>query len=284
MLNIKIFANNSIKCYTNGMEKTKKNYNKTKYHWVAIITILVMVALLGATWVLMAFVFPRTFADITYKLNMTSYTRTLYMRDYKKSNDINSLYMATNLSIKLKDYGTIVEYYPQLNEHKDYVGLITTVDEDNFNLKIDNLTKSTLLNEDEYLKNNYVLALVKTSRWQEALEYAKTDFDGVAPTVNSTGNYLFGYIIKYMTLSDAQSFEGDILGAMNAYFDDLHNIIINDFDLNKEVQLIAVCNKMIKVGGNIITLNNALELSELNANINTKLSDAESTLQTLIGD
>ncbi len=265
------------------MRMEKKNYNKPRLAVWIVISIAVMLAIMGIVWIIMAFAFPRNFADFTYKLNMTSYTRTLYMRDYNKSNNVNSIYMATNLSIKLEDYDQVIGCYDKLRSHKDYAGLIKQVDADNAKLQVSALTKSTLLNEDEYLKNNYVLALIKVNKWQEALQYANADFATTEPTATNTGNYLYGNIIKYMPLAGATAFEGSTLDSINAYYTKLDDLITNHFDINHEVEMIALCNKIIRVGNNLKVLNTALEIDASDA-VEVTMSKANSALATLLGE
>ncbi len=270
--------------YTTCMGKTNKNYNKSHTGLIVTLTVVVLIVLMVGAWLTMAFAFPRTLANFTYSLNMTKYTRTLYLRDYKKSNDINSVYMATNLSIKLKDYLGIEENYTELSTHKDYVALVNQVNEDNLKLDVDSLTLSTLLNEDEYLKNNYVLALVNLNKWQVAFEYAVDDFAGVVPTAEGTGNYLFGHIVSYMPLGGASAFEGQVLADINAYFDSMYTILTTEFDVTKEPQMFALCNKMMKVGNNLLSINKALGQDTLNASISAKLAEVKSALSSLLGD
>lgn len=266
------------------MEKTKKNYNKSHTGLIVTITIIVLIVLMVGTWLTMAYAFPRTLANFTYSLNMTKYTRTLYLRDYDKSKDVNSIYMATNLSIKLKDYASIEDSYVELSNHKDYEALVNQVNEDNSKLDIDSLTLSTLLNEDEYLKNNYVLALVNLNKWQVAFEYACNDFEGVVPTADSTGNYLFGNIVSYMPLGGADAFEGQVLADINAYFDNMYNILTTEFDVSKEPQMFALCNKMMKVGNNLVSINKALGKESLNDAVQSRLAEVNSALSSLLGD
>ena len=260
-----------------------KNYGKSKAGIYILITTCVMIAILGIVWLVMAFASPYNLAQFTYKLGLNKYSHTLYMRDYRKSGDINSLYMATNLSIKLTSYGSVVGEYELLQSHAKYDALISKVNENNRKLNIDSLTKSTLLSEDEYLKNQYVLALTKTNNWNKAKDLAIECLqDSATLSMSSQGTYLFGNLVKYMG-DNVSTLVGQPLDLMNDYLAQLDALFDAHFDVNNEVESYALCNRIIKVGLNIISVNNATGDTSGNASVQTKINKASSGLSTLMG-
>ena len=264
------------------MEKAK-NYSKPKYYLYILITVGVLVLIMGLIWLIMAFANPVSVGKFAYKMGWNSYAHTLYMRDYKKSNSINSLYTANNISIKLGNSSDVISEFEMLSNHANYAQLIANINESNLNLNIDNFTKSSLINEDEYLKNHYVLALVRSNRLSDALEYASDDFAGVTPSANKLGNYLFGNIIDSLNSTQLADFDSVIFEDIKAYFNHLEDIL-NNFDVDNEVNMFALCSKMMKVGENIIKIDTAKGDSTDITHTQNALSKANDAMQTLLGE
>ena len=260
-----------------------KNYSKPKTWLVILITTLCVIAVIGITWLIMAFASPYTLGNMAYKAGFDRYAHTLYMRDYKKSGNVNSLYKSLNLSIKLNSFGNIIVEYEDFESKSNYSEMIEKINNDNMNLNLDNLTKSTLVSEDEYLKNCYVFALIGTGKWEDAMQIAFDNLDGCTPTLDNLGNYLYGNLVKNMGDKSAQ-FSGTTHDLIANYLTNLETVLDNNFDVNKEVKCYALCNKIIKVGANLISINNALDLSSENASVQTIINKATSALSTLMGD
>ncbi|MBP5651734.1 MAG: hypothetical protein J6X00_03620 [Clostridia bacterium] len=264
------------------MEKAK-NYSKPKYYLYILITVGVLVLLMGLIWLIMAFANPVSVGKFAYKMGWNGYAHTLYMRDYKKSNSINSLYTANNISIKLGNSSDVISEFEILSTHANYTQLIANINENNLNLHIDNFTKSSLINEDEYLKNHYVLALVRVNRLSDAFEYASDDFAGVTPSANKLGNYLFGNIVDNLNSNQLENFNAVIFEDIKAYFNHLEDIL-NNFDIDNEVNMFALCSKMMKVGENIIKIDTAKGDSADITHTQNALRKANDAMQTLLGE
>ena len=277
--------------YTFNMEKTeKKNYNKKNGVLPVIITLLIVFVVLASIWLVMAFVFPKTWGNLMYSIGFDTYAEKLYVRDYNKNGDINSLYTSLNIAIKLEDDEKIEELFEELHNNKEYDNFIAFIDGENAKLKEEPLIKASLLNEDNYLKNKYVKALINLNKVDEAFEFAVKDGMNLVPEYNNIGNFLFGNFItsKGVLLKDNFNtvLEGKSTKLLDEFYTCFNNLVA---EFKSEYNKVDVCyivslgNRAQLVGK---TLNSVLvalgfdedvtiseTLVEINENLSTKLMD-----------
>ena len=271
-------------------KEVKKNYDKKSGFWPVFITLLIVGVLVGSAWCLMAFVFPKTFADFTYSIGLESYAQKLYVRDWEKSEDINSLYSALNISIKTENNEKTIELYEEFYADDEYADFVAFIDSENLKLDETHLIKASLLNEDNYLKNKYVSALIAENKIQKAFEFALQDNFNITPTCVNLGNFLFGNFVTREGVLLKDNFDVVLDGRSTSLLDDFYtyfNTLVAEFEKdynNVETFYIISAGNRLQLVGN--TINAILEdlgqekdnqivekLSEINENLSTKLMD-----------
>lgn len=239
----------------------EKNLNKSKLPIVIVCIILSVVILFGGMWALFAFAFPSKLADFAYNINLNGYALKLYERDYNKNKDINSLYMALNIEIKRENSEGIVEKYEEFKQLSYYNDFVKNVDAENLKIEEKPIVKASLLNEDNYLKNRYIKALVKLNKGEKAFSFAKNDLLNLNPTFDNLGNYLFGAFCG----DNATQYVDDFNASVGAYEDNPLILAIEDY-LDKLDTLFdgyltfdktysyAIGNRIMEVGGDLLNL------------------------------
>lgn len=241
----------------------KKNYNRGKV-WIAIVCIVLAVVLLcGGTWLVFAFAYPNKLAEFTYNRGWDSYALKLYDRDYKKSNDINSLYMSLNINIKHDKYSGVVAKFETFYAGSQYKDFVKTVDEENMKSNLKPAVKATLINEDNYLKNKYIKALISTQENDKAFRFAMKETINTTPTIDNMGNYLYGEFCKTgvidafadnfnATLSSVE--DKPIVTVLEEYFDALNTEFLNNFQVADQAYVWASGNRILAVGADLLNL------------------------------
>ena len=139
-----------------------KQLEKKKYHknYVPIVVTCIFLAFIMAVvsaWTMMHHFAPGKLGGVAYRLNWDTYALRLYEKDYHDNEDINSLYMALNISIKLNKDEKVVNLYETFENNEAYAKYIEFVDAQNLKQNMNPMIKSTMLDEDNYLKNQYKL-------------------------------------------------------------------------------------------------------------------------------
>lgn len=237
-----------------------------------LITFCGLLTLTIIFFVLLSCFSPISMAKICGDLGFNKLETSFYVKDYEKNNNINSLYKVVINSYNLKDYNNVEKYYEKLETHEKYSEFIDYINENNLKIEATNLTKSALLNEDNYLKNRYVLSLIKNDKLEKAFDYAYQNFVNYKNyTYKNSGNYLFYNLVELKNDDVSLKF-------LNNYdFDDtLFNTLIDYCDLSiKEFEkgfenfieedsvfLLALNTRIKQVYSNIHTLSIELSLDE----------------------
>lgn len=236
--------------------------------WTLLVLFLITVAL----WLTMFFLFPRTLGDFCYSLGIDNMSANLYYKEYEKSGEVASLYKALNIEIKCKDNEKIIKYYVEFTEHDNYTDFMSSYKSYNEKLNVGILEKSSLLNEENYLANQYIIALINSGKIDEAFSIALDYFkDYKSFTLKNQGIYVFN---RFLTSQDFDrcpaGYTDTIINSMQDYFDDccqLFNYNINSSDNLEKAYLLALGNRIIEVGQNINQLYVDSDLKEeLNSN------------------
>lgn len=247
------------------------NYKKTILSTIGLtLSVLLAISLIFVS--LMYFVFTKSFADFCYSLGNKNMASNLYYKVYEKNDDIYYCYKALNIKIVLGKDKDVVKYYKEFASDNEYVDFMEYLNENNENANVGILEKSVLLNEDNYLKRNFISSLIKTGRYSEGFDYALEYFSDYASfDFYNQGVYAFNYFIldgkKFNVVYDEYSVY--LIDAVQSYFD--NSCLI--FEENKycdrasdKAYLISLGNRIIQVGEDLNKLyeDNNLALIEKN--------------------
>ena len=253
-----------------------------------LIIVGVFITLAVGIFLLCAFVFPYKLARDMYDLGFNTYAVKLYDRAYEKDkSNIDALYMALNISIKLEDNLKIEEYYEEFSSNENYYTFIEAIDKSNYKKDTGVLIKSTLLSEDNYLKNRYINALINLGKIEEAVHNTTNSLIN-DPTVTNIGNYYYANFMKdTLKKENLQFFIDDaILDLMEEYLLKLNTDFKDTFALDKLPERVCAGNRIITVGYNILYLNarfDNLLLGEDKVNEITSIIDnTKSAINTLL--
>ncbi len=257
---------------------------------LALILIICFSFLFIATgiFLLYAFVFPYKLAHDMYDLGFNTYAVKLYDRAYTKDKtNVDALYMALNISIKLDDSADVEKYFEEFSSNPNYFTYVEAIDETNYVKETTVLVKSTLLSEDNYLKNRYVDALIKQEKWDEAIKFSNNSIIA-NPSVDNTGNYYYANFMKDTISSDNLEFfvDNNIVDDMHKYILSLHADFKDTFKLDKLPERVSAGNRVITVSYNLLYLNtrfeNQLLTEEEVSDISAIIDTTKSAINVLI--
>ena len=219
-------------------------------------TLLALFLLTVSIWLMMFFLFPRTLGDFCYSLGIDNMSANLYYKDYEKSCNIDSLYKSLNIEIKCKDHDKVIKYFNEFIEDDEYSEYMNAYRSHNEQLRIGVLEKSLLLNEENYLYNQYVTALINISEENQAFNLALELFKHYDDfTLVNQGVYAFNKFINTQDFNRIPSgYNQSILACMQDYFDDSVELFDNNRDTEDVLQkayLLALGNRIIEVGQNL---------------------------------
>ena len=239
-------------------------------------------------FLLYAFGFPYKLARDMYDLGFNPYAVKLYDRAYNQDKDnIDALYMALNISIKLDNSEDVEKYFEEFESNSNYYTYVEAIDETNYVKNATALVKSTLLSEDNYLKNRYVDALIKQNKLEEAIAYTNNSLIS-DPTVQNIGNYYYANFMKDTLSSDNLKFflDNGIVNEMKDYFYDLHTNFKDTFILENVPERVCAGNRIITVGYNMLYLNTRFESSLITETekdgITSIIESTKSAINTLL--
>ena len=109
----------------------KKKYHKNYAPIVITSIFLVFVLAIASAWTMMHYFAPAKLAGVAYRLNWYTYALKLYEKDYKETEELNSLYMAINISIKLNKDEKVVNLYETFENCDGYDKYVEYVDNQN---------------------------------------------------------------------------------------------------------------------------------------------------------
>lgn len=167
--------------------------NGTKIFLLTSLIAFGSLILIGIITILaLSFFAPKTMANFTYSLGMNDASLFYLEKQSNKTNDINDVYQVLNLSIKLNKKSNIEKYYEKLEKDAEYKNFILNINLTNKNSDMRLLEKAMLFNEDQYLKNKYVSALVSMDKIDKAFNYALKNYVNFKSyNYNNQGIYLF---------------------------------------------------------------------------------------------
>lgn len=238
----------------------------TNYKNLILTTILwTLTALVGLTAIIvcvMVLAFPKNMGDFFYSLGSNGLASSMYMRVYEKDDDISYCYKALSIEISRGNSGRIVTIYETFEKDASMNDFMSQLKDRREKLDMGVLEKSVILNEEDYLKNRYIRALIATNHERQAyslaLDYFKSykSFD-----LQNQGVYALNQFINIEGYKDFDvapaGYSGKLIDALKEYFD----ISIDLFESNKnttsnldKAYLIALGNRIVQVGQNINTI------------------------------
>lgn len=178
------------------MDKSiKKTILSTSLITFGIFLMVIYVALLVISWF-----FPILIADLSMQVGNEGLACSYYNLDYDKTGDLNSAYKAVSLAVKDCNSNKIEKYYAKFEKHEDYLDYITEINIINSKTDLNDYAKSFILNEDNYLKTQYVKALIKNCKKEQAIKYAIDNFR--TPYQNNFDLLKFEECLKYTMTSE----------------------------------------------------------------------------------
>lgn len=261
---------------------------KSKSLALILIICVSFLLIICGIFLLYAFVFPYKLARDMYDLGFNTYAVKLYDRAYTKDEtNVDALYMALNISIKLDNSEDVERYFEEFSSNQNYFTYVEAIDETNYVKDTTILVKSTLLSEDNYLRNRYVDALLKQDKWEEAVKFSNNSLE-TNPSVENIGNYYYANFMKDAISSDILAFfiEDNIVEDMHQYILDLHNNFKDTFKLDKLAERVSAGNRVITVAYNLLYLNTRFENQLLTeqevSDISGIIDDTKSAINILI--
>lgn len=233
------------------------NYKKTILKTI-LYTLLVLVCLTAVAVGLMFGVFTSTTANIVYDLGCDELASKLYYQSYEKKGNIEWLYKALNIEIKLGNNENIVDFYNKYLSDDEYEEFAISLVLRNENAKVGVLEKSSILNEENYLENNYIRALVSTGDRNIAFDRAVIKFEESRDiSLQYQGVYALGNFV-----SDKEKFaqvynemENTLIVEMQEYFGELvvffNGLKEDNLSGNERAYLVALGNRIINLGKDI---------------------------------
>lgn len=201
-------------------------------------TIAIILVLCFATVFYLSLFAPNTMAKFTYDMGMKNvsfyYSKVQYLRD----NNINSLYTVVNKSIELKKYKDIEKYCNQLFSRQNYYDFVTFIENENIisvgtsdNGSFDKLNLMiSMANEDMYLKNKYVGALIMNGKTSEALEFANLDFSMLTHPITLQSRIHWCYTNLFL-LDDIAFLDDEQKSRILAYINEAYSLYLTtDYD------------------------------------------------------
>lgn len=213
-----------------------------------------VIVLIAGVYLLLAFVFPYTLAREVYDMGFNPYALTLYDRAYNKDNDnIDALYMALNLSIKLDRNESTEKYFEEFYAKPNYANYVVEIDKSNAKKDVKPLIKSTLLSEDNYLKNHYVKALVALGKVDKAIEFCENSLVSNPMTFNMSNYYYSNFAIDSLTTQQLNFLLDDgVYDSIKTYYESLSTDFETNYALDRVPERICAGNRIITVGNNLL--------------------------------
>lgn len=239
-----------------------KKYHKNYTPVIIVSIVLTFVLIVGSIWAIFANVQPAKLGDLAYKVNLNNYALTLYEREYKKTGNIDSLYMALNIAIKIENDDKVVELFNKFYANENYMSYMHFVNSENMKADVKPVIKATLINEDNYLKNCYIQSLLNKHEDQTAFNFALNDGLNMNPEYNLLGNYLFDNFCKkdnidrfYRNFLNNYDNTNILLANIYAYMSAVNDAFYElGFSSDNEVYTLSMGNRILQVGKNILLL------------------------------
>ncbi len=232
---------------------------------VAITLSFLIVATIAFLVVFYSF-FPIRAADFSYELGMYGTASQLYYRDYQKSGNIKSLHNSLVLASSSNDYAKVEVLFEELSSNEIYGTFISQLNKQNYNLQINSVIKSTIINEDNYLKQIYVDALIKQQKFEKACKFTISNFSS-SVTLTHQKAYMLSPFFS-LKVADLNVFFAKFIGEKNLfqYLVDYYYIIYDVFytavtpqvNMTQLPYLLSLGNRISLVANHIIYLENKI--------------------------
>ncbi len=262
------------------------NYKKmilTCVLWTLTV-LIVLSAILGCV---MFFAFPKNLGDFFYNLGSDGIASSLYMRVYEKDHDIYYCYKSLNIEISKGNNARIIKLYDAFVSDENMEDFMSQLKTRNENLNIGVLEKSAILNEEDYLKNRYIKALINTNEVGKAYSVALDAFKSYKTfDLRNQGVYAIYQFINIDGYNDFNSspagYTSNLITSIKEYFD----LSIETFNNSKtfstnldKAYLISLGNRIIQVGQNI---NKICNDEEITASNNVKMENINNYIKEIL--
>lgn len=249
--------------------KVNVNYKKMIIS-TAILTLCSLVIMGIITFFVLFFAFPKTLGDISYDMGNYSLASSSYEKEYEKQGNIFYLYKAMNIRLKSENFEKYIEDYEVFTSAKDYDKFMAQITENNKKLNISILEKSATLNEYNYLRDRYIMSLIRCDKVQKAFDIAYSDFMKYDSfTFEKQGYYSMNRFIgrvdfaKYSELRDG--YDKSLIDSMQDYLNESYSMFqsskSSEDNLTRAYAL-ALGNRLILVGQDIKTICTSLRIKE----------------------
>lgn len=225
-------------------------------------TLTALVCLSAIFVCIMVFAFPKNVGDFFYSIGSNGIASSMYMRVYEKDNDISYCYKALNIEIGKGSSARIVNLYETFEKDENASDFLNQLKDRNEKLDIGVLEKSSLLNEDDYLKNRYIRALINTGDARKAYNLALEYFKPYKSfNLKNQGVYAMNYFVNMEGYNNFEvtpaGYDGKLIDALIEYLNTSIQLFEDNHTLNTPLDhayLISLGNRIVQVGQNINTI------------------------------
>ncbi len=267
--------------------KAKEKTNITKTIIFTILSLLLVVAIAITIFLTC---FTATAAGVCYHIGLRGLSARLYVTEYARMEDINYIAKACDINIECENYSAYITNYQKMQLDSNYSDYINYINISAYNSDLDVLTKSALIDEDNYYKNMLIKALVKKDKFNTALGYV---FDNLVDITAKDINYLQPDNYYVSTMLDTQSSydwtvteirnNSNVLSLTYEYYINLvsyHDTLdISDID---SVYYVNLCRKILIVASDLIEIDDKVNndiISDFDRdNIETTIDDINDKL------
>ncbi|MBE5735008.1 MAG: hypothetical protein E7361_00950 [Clostridiales bacterium] len=217
----------------------------------------------------------------------------LYMSEYNRSLDINYVAKACNIDLEISDYMSYIEDYSLMQQNERYADYINYLNRTNYNSNIDVLTKSSLIDEDNYYKCKLVKALFLCNETNQAVTIVK---ENLQANIGKNINYLQPdnyYMSTMLTCVKSYTYfvdggDNSILGLLCTYYNNLESYrsILEEQSGIDNIYLVNFYRRILLVGSNIleidINIENDVISDEIKDTITNVITDINNKISELI--
>ena len=235
------------------------DYKKVIGKTILISLVSVLLAL-GVFTTIMFCAFTKTTADYIYNLGFDSWASQLYFKVYEKDGDMLYCYKALSISIRIDNSEKIIKYYDALSKNDGYYQFIEDIENANRELNVGVLEKSRLINEEDYLRDNYISALKKSGKIEDSFQMSLNDFRlQRGGSLSNIGLYSLNVFADGNGLNrfndTYDGFDDNLVVVMQEYFDNIITVFEDNKDIvNSNIDkacLIALADRIMVVGQDI---------------------------------
>jgi len=245
----------------------------------AIYTILILLSISIISSCFCILISPVRSGEFCYNLGWNGFSSSLYIRQYKKDGDINTIMQGLNIAIEGDNIINIIKSYELAKTNHSFGNYISLKNQTNYNNnKINILAKSNLVNESNYYANKYIYALkevdlqkaydISVSNLQETY---KSSFDYMA-----LGDYTISTLLENIGINNVNllEFNIELNTSVYDYLIDYYDLLCTKFQKlsNQEldnVHFLNLCNRILIIGNDIVQIDECLDqnvISEVKIN------------------